>query len=384
MFSPIELYIGVEAIGMSFSVAVLSDNKGSIKAAVRGKAFSLHTSQRCHLRMSLMKLLHDLEQSYCRRIEWSKVTLCIGLTGVTFPYDANVDLPEELRRIDILLSNDRFICTGDAEIITAAYTQATQAAALIAHTGSTAYYYNSGQTRRFGGWGPQLGDEGSAFSIGRNAVRRILLEYDSQLPISDLWQQMSDWLDHPRPHTPSWIKASDNWRICTTCCRETKQDKRTALFHLAHSLTLHDPEEWRCLAAGLAIPVIRAWQNGDATATAIISEAAQSLADQYAGLFNNPPSPSPAVPLVLYGGLFRFHSEFRDLVIARLRANPQVQPQRILLPNHVSAMRPACGALLFALGHSIAGTLLFPSPQIVKTVHKTLATPTLIPFLAND
>lgn len=55
--------------------------------------------------------------------------------------------------------------------------------ALIAGTGSVAYGRNAqGETARAGGYGPWIGDEGSAFEIGRRAVAAVARTRDMDAP----------------------------------------------------------------------------------------------------------------------------------------------------------------------------------------------------------
>jgi N-acetylglucosamine kinase-like BadF-type ATPase len=73
---------------------------------------------------------------------------------------------------------------------------------LIAGTGSVAYGRNaSGETARAGGYGPWIGDEGSAFEVGRQAVSAVARARDSEAPATMLAAMIptvlnySDWDD---------------------------------------------------------------------------------------------------------------------------------------------------------------------------------------------
>ncbi|HEX4642863.1 MAG TPA: BadF/BadG/BcrA/BcrD ATPase family protein [Candidatus Acidoferrales bacterium] len=73
---------------------------------------------------------------------------------------------------------------------------------LIAGTGSVAFGRNAaGETARAGGYGPWIGDEGSAFEIGRRAVAAIARGRDSAMPATQLERTIpivlncSDWDD---------------------------------------------------------------------------------------------------------------------------------------------------------------------------------------------
>jgi N-acetylglucosamine kinase-like BadF-type ATPase len=69
---------------------------------------------------------------------------------------------------------------------------------LIAGTGSVAYGRNAaGDTARAGGYGPFLGDEGSAFEIGRRAVSAVARSRDMDAPVTVMAEMISAALDCP-------------------------------------------------------------------------------------------------------------------------------------------------------------------------------------------
>ena len=69
---------------------------------------------------------------------------------------------------------------------------------LIAGTGSVAYGRNAaGETARAGGYGPLLGDEGSAFEIGRRAVAAVARSRDTDAPVTVMADMISAALDCP-------------------------------------------------------------------------------------------------------------------------------------------------------------------------------------------
>jgi N-acetylglucosamine kinase-like BadF-type ATPase len=58
----------------------------------------------------------------------------------------------------------------------------------IAGTGSVCFGRYQGRTGRTGGWGHLLGDQGSGYWIGLETVKRMISDYDSGRPASDLSQ----------------------------------------------------------------------------------------------------------------------------------------------------------------------------------------------------
>lgn len=104
---------------------------------------------------------------------------CIGIAGSTNP--------EERALLERLLSQlgaaSRWIIDVDAAIALAAGTFGEPGVVVIAGTGSIAFGISSdGRRARAGGWGYLLGDEGSAFDIGRRALVAALRSADGRGP----------------------------------------------------------------------------------------------------------------------------------------------------------------------------------------------------------
>ena len=77
--------------------------------------------------------------------------------------------------------------TTDLEVALEAAVGTGPGVVLIAGTGSAAYGRNaSGQTARAGGHGPWIGDEGSAFDVGRQGVAAVARARDALAPVTRL------------------------------------------------------------------------------------------------------------------------------------------------------------------------------------------------------
>jgi glucosamine kinase len=88
--------------------------------------------------------------------------------------------------------------TTDHEIALEAAVGAGPGVVLIAGTGSAAYGRNSaGKTARSGGYGPWIGDEGSAFEIGRRAVAAVARSRDLDAPVTLLAEMIPAALECP-------------------------------------------------------------------------------------------------------------------------------------------------------------------------------------------
>jgi N-acetylglucosamine kinase-like BadF-type ATPase len=86
----------------------------------------------------------------------------------------------------------------DYEVALESAVGAAPGVVLIAGTGSVAYGRNAaGETARAGGYGPLLGDEGSAFEIGRRAVAAVARSRDMDAPVTVMADMISAALECP-------------------------------------------------------------------------------------------------------------------------------------------------------------------------------------------
>jgi len=124
--------------------------------------------------------------------------VCAGLAGAGRPSVAN--------RVLAFLAAEfpqAFVhATTDLEIALEAAVGGGPGVVLIAGTGSSAYGRNAeGKTARAGGYGPWLGDEGSAFDVGRRVLAAAALARDEGEPPTRLAERIfaalacSDWDD---------------------------------------------------------------------------------------------------------------------------------------------------------------------------------------------
>jgi N-acetylglucosamine kinase-like BadF-type ATPase len=373
------LYIGIEGVALTHSAAVAATADGTVRATYRMSAepISLHMVKRHVFRSRLFSLIKTVAKNADATLNDLKdATICIGLSGVTFPYDAEEDFPDEFRRLEITVDKD-VICTGDAEIAFAAAAQSMTGSAIVCGMGSTALVAHSGKFIRYGGWGPWIGDEGSGYWIGIQALRALGVQHDKGEPLSTLWQAIDAWLtDSEDEGFPDLTEASLLWRKLRArySKRSKSWDPRTALFEFSSTIQT-GTWEWRPVVSSLATPVLDAHAKGDRTATAILNSAARHLANQYLGACVRAEVKPVHGPLVLTGGVLARNSAFRSMVLSQLRKVSDL-PFEPILPTTPSRMRPAFGALLFALGESQTGSLRLPPRAVIERVAAAQIAPT--------
>jgi N-acetylglucosamine kinase-like BadF-type ATPase len=182
--------------------------------------------------------------------------------------------------------------------------------AIVAGTGSSVFGVASdGRTATAGGWGYLLGDEGSAFFVGREALLAVARADDGTGPPTALWEAT---LSHYRAATP--------------------RDLITAVYQTPHP---------RTAIADLAPTVVEVAQGGDPLARGILALGARELGRCAIALTRRLGLADPAV--VAVGGVFRAGALVLDPLAAELAA-AGLQPPRLL------SAEPALGALRLAAG----------------------------------
>ena len=136
--------------------------------------------------------------------------------------------------------------TTDLEVGLEAAFGAGEGILLLAGTGSAAFGRDgAGRIARAGGRGPWFSDEGSAFDIGRSAVRAVSLFEEHRGPATALSKAIFSWND------------SGNWDVLLDHIAKNADDVFPRMFPL----------------------VAQTADKGDAVARAILSSAADSLAE---------------------------------------------------------------------------------------------------------
>jgi N-acetylglucosamine kinase-like BadF-type ATPase len=203
--------------------------------------------------------------------------ICAGLAGAS---QRNV-----VRRVLVFLDREfpRAVAqvTTDYEIALEAAAGAGPGVVLIAGTGSVAFGRNlAGDTARAGGYGPWVGDEGSAFEIGRRAVGAVARTRDNAAPETLLTEMI-----------PAALHCAD-WDELTQRMMKTPDDVFPALFPV----------------------VAEAAEREDGAAKEILFTAAISLANLALIVTRRLSMKEMEFPLVKCGGVFG-HSRMLDSLV---------------------------------------------------------------------
>lgn len=227
--------------------------------------------------------------------------VCIGAAGI-----GNARVRELVREAMERAGIEKYLLLADYDIALHGALSGRPGMALIAGTGSVCIGRNAqGRTVKVGGWGHLIGDEGSGYSLGRDAVVAITREIDGYGTPTLMRERIRSYFDPEiRSELVAYVYGGDKSRI-----------------------------------AALAPIVLEAAQQGDAVALAILEKNVRELNDLVRAVFDMLSLEN--CELALLGGLLQspiFREKFTELVRRENRA------VRCVSPEHSAV----AGALLLA------------------------------------
>jgi len=301
--------LGIDAGGTK-TVCLLADERGTIVSEGRGGGANLQSSGE----LAVEKVLHEVMETAIGDRAVTPSAICLGIAGVDRESDERT-VRAIMRRIGY---KSRVLVVNDALIALVAGAGDSPGIVVIAGTGSIVYGRNANfDAARAGGWGHIIGDEGSGYWIGREALAAIMRAVDGRGPATKLAQ---DVLAH---------------------------------FGIADTSELprivYDRELPRVSVAALGPIVQGASQRGDAVAARILERAADELVLAAGSVAAKLEMRGDVFPFVLAGGVFRVVPWLAEELSRRL---VEVAPRCEVRPLE---QEPAAGAVWLALSEARGG-----------------------------
>ena len=339
-------YIGIDGGGTKTS-AVIGTDEGHIIAF---QTIGATNPNRVGLDICISRLTHllnQLKQQHKTAYELVHSIYC-GISGASQSVYQNA-IKQAL--IPLLPNDSQIVVTHDAIAALYSGTLGEQGMIQISGTGSVSYAVDDQAIEhRVGGWGYLLGDEGSGFSIGREALRATL---DESSPQTILTQLITE---HYRVHSIEEVIPY----------LYAKNGQQTI--------------------AQLSPLVFQAYKQKDSVATKIIASEAAAIATNVLALTKKA-SFQDTIPLVLTGGILEQDSVLIPLVQSAL--SKQKDHYAVITPS----VAPVIGALIAAIKPfsqidrsfeiNAIQTLTFMKKQPDLVFHSAECYRTLAKLLAN-
>jgi N-acetylglucosamine kinase-like BadF-type ATPase len=301
------LYVGLD-LGGSGTRAALADAEGSVLATGKGGPSGIAASAAG--RRLLARSLDSALAPIATRVGMSPCVVHAGTRGLSLPGRRDtllLELGTRFSDAEIHVSNDALIALWGG-------LAGGPGVAVLAGTGSIALARSAdGREGRAGGWGYLLGDEGSGYWLGREAIAAYLQVLEGRRPAGPLAARIaSATRARTVPEGIAWVNSGDN-----------------PVARLA----------------GLAPLVAEAVDAGDEGASEILSRAGRALADLAAAAVAQiwPNGAADPVHVACCGGVWAagaaLTTPFREALADRLPGGTIAPP---LLP-------PVAGAIVLAM-----------------------------------
>jgi N-acetylglucosamine kinase-like BadF-type ATPase len=306
--------IGIDA-GATKTVGYLAGEGSTLVAEVHAAGANFHTSAP-HV---VERVLRDVFHALTAKEKSSPAAVCVGMAGVD-----REDEADAVRAIVHRIGCDApvIVVVNDGLIALAAGAGDRPGIVVISGTGSIVYGYNAQrQAARAGGWGHIIGDEGSGYWIGREALSAVVRAADGRGAATQLTAEV---LEH--------FRIRDMARL---------------------PRIVYDRERPRMRVAALGPIVQRTVELGDRVATAVVDRAADELALAARSVASRLAFGSEGFPAILAGGAFQVVPALTTALTERLRADLPRSDVRLLTDE------PARGAVHLALA-AARGELRIP------------------------
>lgn len=165
--------IGIDGGGTKTALN-LADLEGNLILSKEGGACNINSMGQSAVQEMLAELIDSSLVEGNIALDQVKV-ICIGTAGVDRPADKKI-VEDIIRSTGF---KGKLIVANDAEPALYGGVGSGEGVMLISGTGSICFGRNEfGESKRAGGWGHLIGDEGSGYYIGINAINRIVKAYD--------------------------------------------------------------------------------------------------------------------------------------------------------------------------------------------------------------
>ncbi len=275
-----DLVFGIDG-GGTRSRIILATRDGNVLSRLEGASTNMYASQSGNVAGVLRRLIEDACTA-CGRSVSEIAAGCIGSAGLSRPPERALF---SAAFAELLGTGVPVRLCDDSEILLVGGVGELQGVCLVAGTGSIAFgRLSDGRTARAGGLGWRLGDEGSAWWIGQQAVCRTLRSYETRdIPTG----MMAGLLRH--------FQVQESWEL----------------------IPLFNGKSLDKAAIAAAAPLVTvAAKQGDALALDILRQAAEELYALVSSVVNHLP-PLAESRLVCAGGVME-HDEIVGVELRRI------------------------------------------------------------------
>lgn len=276
----------VTGLALSLSGEILAERKAGI-----GNVFSDEEHAVRNLEKVVGGLLSEFRADECQYI-------LLGIAGVETAGNA-----ERLEKKFAKEFDQKVVIISDAKLALLNGLKGEDGTLVISGTGSVIYGRQDHNFSRYGGWGPMVGDTGSAYKIAERAMKHCLKQYDEGEPSLLMYPLLR-------------LLASDT---------------------LPQAVKTYNSLD-RAAISGLAEDIAKQAIDGNQEAKTVLKIEATALADEVWGLMKQYQRPMPT-SLALSGSVLVHNVIFRETLVKELRKHlPELKPIVVTSNNAIGAI----------------------------------------------
>ncbi len=319
MVIPMSYVLGIDG-GASKTVCVLMNETGQVLGRGEAGASNYQTVGIKATLDAIQSAIHAVAVEAQQKLDLVTVeAICLGLAGVARSADVKAvqGLVQKLKSssfppIKWALQPSNVAICHDALIALVGGVGRAVGIVAIAGTGSIVFGRNcQGHTKRVGGWGHILGDEGSAYRIAVQGMQAALRAYDGRDLPTSLVEHLKQYL---------------------------------ALQNIEDLIAVIYQRGWGVKEIAALAPIVdRAAAQGDEVANAIIEQAAQELVKATSTVIDAIFSPTEVFEVVTAGSVWQGSSQMRQKFESSIVT--KIPTTKVIFPRS----EPAIGAGLLAL-----------------------------------
>lgn len=285
-------FIGIDGGGSNLRVVITDENMTELVRVMRG-AVNPSTVGREQSALLIQDAIREALQTF--NLE-TVDAVGMGIAGASVVY------AEDWLRgtIHAVLPDSFVVPASDNEIALIGGTGERYGLLLLSGTGSVGFGMNrAGEKLQVGGWGYILGDEGSGYWIGLQALKMLVYYTDTGKTFSPFAQKISDYLqENDASHLVEWVYV--------------QQENPIPVIAKIASLVLNEAN------------------NGDDEAGKIISSASDAIIDLHGILTHRLNLDNP--PIAFAGGILSSENVMSKAVMQKLglKALPQAKHEPVI------------------------------------------------------
>jgi len=285
--------------GATKTICIIADNEGKVLGRGVSGPSNYHNVSTSAVKKALLQSIKRATSNARLRRSKFKVA-CFGMAGLDSPYDWKI-VPKFIR--EEIKFCEKIAVVHDSVIALYGATGGAPGLIVEAGTGSFAAGLNKrGEIKRVGGWGHIIGDEGSAYEIGRQALKAFLRSYDGRE-----------------------MKALLTEKIMRMLKLGVEEDLVQRVY--AEKMSISE-------MAAIAPLVAEAADEGDAVAKRILTDAGRELASQAIAIAKALGMENEDVEVYMTGGVFKagshvfkpFEGEIKEIMPKARLASPKFEP----------------------------------------------------------